>query len=306
MTPDIKLHQLRCFVAVAEAGSIRHAAPRLGRSSGAVSMTLRQLDELLEKPLFEPGGKSILTPIGGYLLQVAKEEIERHDRAIRSVLAIARNELGDIRIAAVPSFASRYLPGLVGAYASKFPGVSITIFDDNAESILRQVENGGIDFGIAGLAGDSNTVRFSPLLEDKLGLVCCRDHDLASLDRPLEWSDVAGHPFIANGTCALIGDPAFAPILESARFVVQNTISLLALVAGGIGVTTLPGLAVPDGDDGIVFRPLPAPGTRRRIGIISPVDRTLPPAAEAFRSAVVQAFAGAASGAQPAAFEITR
>ena len=299
MSPDIKQHQLRCFVAVAEAGSIRHAAPRLGRSSGAVSMTLRQLDELLEKPLFEPGGKSVLTPMGRYLLGIAKEEIERHDQAIRSVLAVARNELGDIRIAAVPSFASRYLPGLIGQYAGEFPHVSITIFDDNACNIRRRVENGGIDFGIASLAGDADTVGFAPLIEDPLGVVCSRDHELASLDRPLDWPDLASHPFIANGTCALIDDPAFAPILGSARFVVQNTISLLALVASGIGVTTLPGLAVPDGNEGIVFRPLPDPGTRRCIGIVSPVDRTLSPAAEAFRSAVTGAFADAGPDAAP-------
>ena len=279
-----KQSHMRSFVAVAGLGSISAAAERLHRSPSAVSMTVANFEEQLGRPLFEPGSKSKLTPFGQYVYAVASEQIEGFDRSMAGIQAYARNDIGSVDIASVPSFATRYLPVLLSAFVEQHPKVTLAIRDDSSEHINILVETGEIDVGIVSLASNigAHRVEFQPLLTDKLGVVCSQSNSLAALERPLEWQDLMSQTFIANGTCSRIKAPDFGAILSSAEIEVQNTTSLLALIAGDVGVTTLPQLAVPIDREDVVFKLTAYDDLQRTIGVITPKDRTLSPAAEAF------------------------
>ena len=282
-----KQSHLRCFVSVAESGSVSAAAKRLHRTPSAISMMLSQLESLLEKPLFEPGSKARLTPFGAYVFDLAREQLQHFERSMESIRAYARNEIGRIDIAAVPSFAAHYLPGLLAEFIGRYPKVDLSIRDDSSAQINRLVEQGLVDVGIASPAGEFPTLTCRPLFSDPLGVVCSRTHPLTVLDRPISWADLEGYRFIANGTCALIEAAEFRRLLESADLDVQNTTSLLALVAAGFGITTLPRLAVPGERRDIVFRTTCYDGLERGIGILTSSGRTLAPAAQAFVDMVV-------------------
>ena len=248
-----KLNHLRSFVIVAETGSISIAAQKLHRSPSAISMTLSNLETEFGRKLFEAEGKSRLTPFGSYVYEIAGEQIKRFDKAIDSIETYARNDYGSLDIAAVPSFATRYLPALLGEFVQRHPLISLSIRDDSSHQVNKLVDSGDIDVGIASLRGDFPAVSCQPLLTDPIGVVCGRSHALANLGRPLVWQDLSGEAFIANGTCHYIKDDDFQKIVENAEIDVQNTTSLLALVAAGAGVTTLPRLAVPAGREDVVF-----------------------------------------------------
>ena len=80
----------------------------------------------------------------------------------------------------------------------------------------------------------------------------------------------------------LIRDAVFQTVLESSEIDVRNTASLPALVAAGVGITTLPRLAIPAGRADVIFRPAADPDAQRTIGTVTPANRTLPPAAAGF------------------------
>jgi DNA-binding transcriptional LysR family regulator len=71
---------------------------------------------------------------------------------------------------------------------------------------------------------------------------------------------------------------------------VQNTTSLLALVAAGVGITTLPRLAVPDEREDVAFIPTRYPDLQRILGIVISRERSLSPAAAAFVKVIEAAF----------------
>ena len=277
----IKLSQLRHFVTVADMRSVKQAAHKLGRTPPAISMSLKSLEATLGHPLFEGEDKSRPTPLGAFVYDLAKDEIERHDKNMRTVMAMARNEIGQVDIAAVPSFANRRLPGLIAAFATRHPGVRISVRDDTADTVLALVERGAVDFGIASLDRPYPIVAFEPIESDPIGVVCSRNHPLASGNGKLRWSDLEGFPFIANGTCRLIDAPGFQPSLEAATLSVANTTSILAMVASGVGITTLPRLALPEPPGNIVFRHVAGRALVRRLGLISMNNRTLSPAGQA-------------------------
>ena len=93
--------------------------------------------------------------------------------------------------------------------------------------------------------------------------------------QPPSWKALKGSRFIATSTCELIDDPEFKPILDAAEIAVQNTTSLLSLVAEGVGITTLPKLAVPSGAQNIIFLPINKLNLKRTTGLITPAGRTL-------------------------------
>ncbi|MCP4331142.1 MAG: LysR family transcriptional regulator [Gammaproteobacteria bacterium] len=285
-----KQSHLRCFVTVAELGSISAAAARLHRTPSAISMTVTGLEAQLGRPLFEAGSKTRLTPFGAYVFETAREQLKQFNLSMENIQAYARNDFGRVVIAAVPSFATRYLPGLLADFIGRYPQVVLSIRDDSSVQVNKLVEQGHIDVGIASPTEDSPTLQFRPLLSDPLGVVCSRSHPLAGLDRPLTWNDLDGHRFIANGTCGQIRAPEFRTVLASSDMDVQNTTSLLALVAAGFGITTLPRLAVPVDREDVAFIPTRYDSLQRTIGIVTSAGHSLSPAAAAFVDVIEDAF----------------
>jgi DNA-binding transcriptional LysR family regulator len=286
----IKQEHLRCFVAVAELGSISAAAKRLFRSPSAVSMTTTNLENKFGHPLFESDSKSKLTPFGTYVFEVASEQIKRYDVSIASMHAYARNGFGRVDIAAVPSFATCYLPSLLTEFIASHPNITVSIRDDSSTHIYSLIEKGDVDIGIVSPREEFGAVKCQSLLTDPIGVVCNRSHPLTLLNRPLTWSDIRHKTFIANGTCMHIQTEIFQSIVGSAEINVQNTTSLLAMIAEGVGITTLPRLAVPADRKDVVFLALKYKDLNRTIGIITPTDRSLSPAASAFVETVVKRF----------------
>jgi len=285
-----KQSHLRCFVTVAELGSISAAAERLHRTPSAISMTISNLEAQFGRPLFESGSKRRLTPFGSFVEETACEQLKQYDRSMQNILAYSRNDFGRVEIAAVPSFATGYLPDLLADFIRRFPKVELSIRDDSSLQINQLIEQGQIDVGIASPAQDSASLNYQPLLTDPLGIVCSHSHPLNHLQQPLSWDDLNGYRFIANGTCAQIRHPDFQTLLESSDMDVQNTTSLLALVAAGFGITTLPRLAVPITREDVSFLPTRYAGLQRDIGIITSAGRSLAPAAAAFVGVVETAF----------------
>lgn len=288
----LKLSHLRCFATVAESGSITTAAKRLHRSPSAISMTLSNLESEFERDLFEPEGKSRLTPFGDYVYSIASEQINRFDRAIDSIKAYAHNDFGRVDIATVPSFAMHYLPSLLSTFNKQYPQITLTIRDDSSSHINQLITQGEIDVGIASpLTEDNEQVNYRTIMTDPLGVVCSTRHKLAQLGRPLLWEDLHDQTFIANGTCNRIQDPEFQAIVDKADIDVQNTTSILAMVSANLGVTTLPKLAIPEERDDVVFLTTAYANLHRSICILTPADRSLSPASNAFVETVIRGIA---------------
>jgi len=145
----IKVAQLRTFATVAQCGNIKDAAARLARTPSAVSMALKQLEEELGGCLFEADRKTTLTPLGRYVLDTAKEELLRFERAVEKMRAFAGNRVGRLELACVPTVAVHILPAVIRAFVAGRPEVQLEVWDMDSLSVRRAVERGEVDLGIA-------------------------------------------------------------------------------------------------------------------------------------------------------------
>ncbi|MFT5114710.1 MAG: LysR family carnitine catabolism transcriptional activator [Parasphingorhabdus sp.] len=242
---NLKLEQLRVFVAVAEAGTIIEAADRLGRTASAVSMTLSHIEHQLNGKLFDGERKSKLSPLGKFTLQQAKSAVESHRHAVDDIQRFANGDEGLSRIAVVPSVAIRILPQVVHQLRKQLPRLQVDIRDIDTNTIHDVVYEGQVDFGIASLA-DNNRLDADFLLEDSYRLICRHDHPLTRKNGPIKWTDISVDEFIVNGLCEHIADPGMQSMVDRSNLYIHNTLSILAFVKEGLGVTILPALTRPD------------------------------------------------------------
>ena len=216
------------------------------------------------------------------------------DRKLATLQAYSHNAIGRIDIAVVPSIATTILPGAIGRFRGQWPAVEITARDADSRSVADMVQSGTVELGIASMAAERRAIRFTPLFDEPLGIVCRRDDPLyaamADDDRPRSlrnWSALSGRTFLTNAIfdtsrIALPPHPGHAPI------VIYNVLSLLALVRANIGITILPRLTVTGLEPDIGFIPIEEPDARRTVGVITRAEEMLSPAAAAFLRIVQQ------------------
>lgn len=279
---ELKIAQLRHFILVSELGSFQAAAEHACRTQPAIWLSVRELENRLGQPLFEKGGRLRLTPFGEYCLPRIRDLLDHHDRLATELTRVASSARGQVAVAAVPSVATELLPAALQAFAAEHPEVDIRVRDDTAHHVCRLVVQRRVDFGVASLEAEDPALDFAPLFADSIGLVCHRDHPLANREEPLRWVDLADCPMIGNGTQRLLTGVAAEQVRET-RMYVSNMLSLGALLATGLGVTTLPALALPRHHPELRFVALHEPLIRRTIGILTPQGRSLSPAARELR-----------------------
>ncbi|MBS0564443.1 MAG: LysR family transcriptional regulator [Proteobacteria bacterium] len=280
----IRIEALRTFAEVAEHGNIRDAAAKLCRTPSALSMTLKQVEDLLGVPLFETDRKSSLTDSGRFLLETARVLLRDYDRAMELVADHAQAKSGRLRLAAVPSVAAMLLPEALRGFLADRPGVGIELIDTDSTDVRLMVETGQVDMGIAGAIADHPGLEFEALFSDPFLLICRAESPPGQQGRPLEWEDLAGLPLILNEATRGLGSAGFQELAGRARLSVRNVTSLIALVQSGMGVTLLPALATMNLPGTLSARQIADPACRRQVGLYQRGGRIMSPLGRAFRA----------------------
>jgi DNA-binding transcriptional LysR family regulator len=285
----IKLDMLRCFVTVAESGNLADAATRLNRSPSAVSMMLKQFEQHLGRSLFESDRKNSLSTMGRFVLEQAQIELRQFDWMVQSIESFARTEIGVVRVASVPSVAGTILPVAIKRFIARHPRIRIDLRDMDSASVLRALEQERVDIGIATAHEQIPDQRRTRLFADAFGLVCLREHPLAQSSTPLRWQALEGEEFIANELCGSLQSPVFQHIYRNARLNVHNTVSLLAMVKAGLGVTVLPQMVLQLHPGELYFRAIDDASALRQIDLLYRTGTGRAPAADSLGEFIVAA-----------------
>jgi DNA-binding transcriptional LysR family regulator len=292
MLAEFKIAQLRHFVWVVEYKGFHAAAEKACRTQPAISLSIKDLENKLGTAIFEKRNAKTsiieLTPFGQDFLPKAKELIAHHDRVSLDMSLLREYKTGHLRIASVPSIACRILPEVLSKFVQNVPDLHISFYDDNSEAVIRMVENQQVDLGIASLwhQDEHSDKTFTPIWEDRIGVVCRSDHPLADA-KELHWKELRQQRLIRNGTSRLLEDSEAAPLLEDSQFYISSMMSLIAMLEAGIGITTLPWFAFPKDSANLRFIPLSVPTVVRHIGIVQLNDKSLSPAAQALADFII-------------------
>ncbi|MCW2246290.1 DNA-binding transcriptional LysR family regulator [Azospirillum fermentarium] len=266
------LRHLRHFVAVAEELHFGRAAQRLGIAQPPLSQSIQGLEAELGVTLLERTRRSVaLTGPGTLLLTEARAILDRADRAVVLTRRAAAGEVGELRIgftAAAPI--DPVVPVIIDGYRRALPDVHLTLNELSSKRQAVALREGTIDVGFVRAARvpreeDDEDLAFITLERDPLNVVLRADHPLAGRAR-VALADLAGESFVfypseagttihdqVMGLCAEVG---FRPqvVLEAAE-----ALTIIGLIAAGLGVSILPGHLHRMAMEGLVFRPLDVP-----------------------------------------------
>jgi LysR family transcriptional regulator, low CO2-responsive transcriptional regulator len=176
----VTLGQLRTFLAVVQAGSIRGAARVLVVSEPSVSAAVATLGRELGVPLTERAGRGIrLTEAGQVFARYAATMLGLADRATRAAREAAGRP-GHIRVAAVTTAGEYVLPPILAAFLRQHPGLEVSIDVGNRASVFAQLLNEEADLALGGRPPDDDTIQGVSFLDNPIVIVGRHDHPLAS------------------------------------------------------------------------------------------------------------------------------
>lgn len=282
------LPSLRCFVAVARAGSFSEAARVLNLSQPALSRTIRLLEEQIDARLFDRDTRNVtLTTAGAAMLPVAERLVGDFDHAFAELAQLFAGERGRLVIGALPSLAATPLPVLIREFQQTHPLVEIVVRDTLSGTLERQFQERQIDLALIALSQPSAELDFEPIVTERFDLICAGGSDLDQ-PGPIGWDIFTQHPFIAMAPLSSVRiatDLAFAQVGINAKplFECAHLATLGGLIKAGLGISALPRSTLPLlGGGSFGWRQLESPTVERTIGLARPARRSLSPAAEAF------------------------
>lgn len=262
----LDLNRLRVLAAISRTGSVTGAAKELHYSQPSVSHHIARLETETGAQLIQRVGRGIrLTEAGRILAERATEILGRIDSASAELDSLVGLNAGRLRIAAYSSAVVALLPPVAAALERDHPGLRLEIVDTHPPEALEMLRAGEVDaaivfrydmgvgnsgagsgagnssVGITGAEGDNHHkgIRMQFLRDDPTYLL--------TLGSGTRMSELGDQPWV--GGCArcqehlidLCQREGFEPRIA---FSTDDMVAIQALVAAGMGVATIPGLAL--------------------------------------------------------------
>lgn len=299
------MKQLRYFEALARHGHFGRAAEACAVSQPALSMQVKELEEMLGAPLVERGARHIrLTPLGEELAHRARHILQ----AVDELDALARSSCsllaGPLRLGVIPTIAPYLLPAIITSAAARFPELELRPREALTQRLVGDLLDGRLDAAIVALPVSEPSLHEQVLFDEEFVLV----RPLAENGTPLPTAQMLremrlllleeGHCFReqALSFCQMPSPPP-GDLIEG-----SSLTTLVQMVGAGIGVTLIPEMAVPleTRSAQVAIARLAAPRPSRTVGMVwrrtNPLSPQLEQLAELVREAGNRA---TALGAQP-------
>ena len=240
----LDLNRLRILAAVARHGSVTAAARELHYSQPSVSHHLARLEAETGAQLLQRVGRGIrLTEAGQVLAERAAEIVGRVDSAAAELSAHVGLSAGRVRVATFGSALVAMMPEVSAALAAKHPGLRLEITDTHPPEALAMLRAGEVDAAIVfrydETEPDPEGVRLTHLRDDPTYLLTSDRRRRVVQHRDERW--VAGCERCRAHLVEVCAREGFEPEIG---YTTDDMVAIQALVAGGMAVATIPGLAL--------------------------------------------------------------
>ncbi len=314
----MNLRDLEYLVALAEEGNFSRAAVRAGVSQPTLSTQVRKLEAELGVALLErtPGG-ILFTRAGKQVVARARHVMSDLDEIRVLAQQAADPRATVLTLGMFPTLGPYLLPHMMPEMARDMPDVTVQIVEEKSETLLRQLVAGHIDAitlatqpGNTMPAGETQItagLNSAELFTEEFILAAPTGHPLAANNGPLRLRDLAGYDVLLLDDGHCLRDHTWSLCQQAGarqtNFRATSLESLRYMVAGGVGVTLLPRLAVTPPVapvDGLAFREFTPPAPARTINLVWRATSPLAPLIETIAATLQRAYTNATSSNQAA------
>ena len=270
--------QLRYLTALAESRHFGRAALACSVTQSTLSAGILTLERQLDAAILDrsTGKHVVFTPLGLELVERAGAALSALEAVAEAADAARLPMSGPLRLGVIPTIGPFLLPRLMPALRRRFPHLRLYLREDTTAQLVERLETNRLDVLLLALPCDCGGADTAPVGRDEFLVALPREHRLVAQDRiPIAALATERLLLLEDGHClrdqALAVCGLLAGDRESQdRFAATSLYTLVQMVAGGLGVTLLPRLAVTAGVTAgteIELRPLAAAGAWRTLGV---------------------------------------
>ncbi|MDQ1145656.1 DNA-binding transcriptional LysR family regulator [Bacillus sp. SORGH_AS 510] len=192
----MELRQLRLFIEVAKHKSITKAAENMHLSQPALSKSIISLEEELGMILIIRTNKtSDLTDAGKVVLEYALRMTVLLDEMKTTLNDLTNLSRGQINIGLPPFIGSLFFPRVIAKFHQAFPNIELNITEYGGARVVKSVEEGEFELGVAVLPLDEQQFSVYPIVEEEMRLLVYKDHHLATR-KEVELKELMDEEFI--------------------------------------------------------------------------------------------------------------
>lgn len=196
----LKLSHLRLVAAIIARGQLGQAAEDLGLTQPAASRMLSEVERLVGGPLFDRQPRGMTPTVIGQLVgrraQLVTAELQ--DLAAE-VTELQQGMAGIVRVGSVTSPAVGYLVPAIRQLRRASPRVEVRVDVAPSNTLLRALNEGGLDFIIGRLMPLSDPAEYVvlPGRPEPITFLVRRGHPLAGRG-PVGLAEIAGHEWLVQ------------------------------------------------------------------------------------------------------------
>ena len=160
----ITLRQMQIFLNVVKSGHLTNVAKEMKLSQSAISMSIKELENILGRPVFDRINKKlVLNEVG----RAFHKEIDPIFKKLADIEYEFKNSdnKGMIRVGASTTIVDYLMPSIICSYMSAYPDVKITLKEGNTKEITEMIQEGSIDVGFV-----EGFVSGSEIIKEKIGV----------------------------------------------------------------------------------------------------------------------------------------
>ncbi|HEY1625687.1 MAG TPA: LysR substrate-binding domain-containing protein [Streptosporangiaceae bacterium] len=287
----MELRQLEYFVTVVAEQNFTRAAERLHVAQPGISAQIRQLERELGQPLLDRSGRTTtLTETGKAVLPFARAALDAVAGAREAVNELAGLLRGHVAVGMVVQCAALDLPALLAAFHHRYPGIDITLAEDNSDRLADGVRDGSYDLAFIGtsvtdppglslqvVADEPVVAAFSPAAT---GLADLAGRDWVALAEVADRTVISLPP--GTGLRSAV-DAAYssAGLRPHIAFEASDPRMLARLAEHGLGLAFLPASVAAAHGDGLHVLSVRDPEIRGRLALAWRAEGAVSPAARA-------------------------
>lgn len=239
------LTTLKIFIAVSECANLTRAAEREHLALSAVSKRVTELEDFVGTPLLQRHARGVsLTPAGQSVLRYARQALQLMREMDAELGEYASGVKGHVRLHAVASALTQFLPRDVETFLAAYPLVHISMEERTGKDVALAVANGTADLGVLSAVTASAGLLAYRYRSDELAIGAPMGHPLARR-ASVRFGEALRYPFIGphaeSSLSALMAEGA-----KSVDKVLQQRVRassfdvMCRMVESRLGITMLP------------------------------------------------------------------
>jgi LysR family transcriptional regulator, hydrogen peroxide-inducible genes activator len=279
MAPLPSPQQLRYLVALAQSRHFGRAANECAVTQSTLSAGILALERQLDARILDrdAGKRLVFTELGLEIVRRAEIALAALEAVPEAVSAARAPMSGRLRLGVIPTIGPFLLPRLMPRLRAAFPRLQLFLREDMTPRLMDRLHASRLDLALIATPCDCENAETLPLFQDEFLVALPPRHPLAHEPAiPPAALETERLLLLEEGHC--LRDQALAACHHIGAsqqdgqdlYAATSLHTLVQMVAGGLGLTLLPRLAIDSGlctGTDITLRPLAGGGAWRTISL---------------------------------------